>query len=219
MIVPDMGIEKIDSVGEVLFGRTRGSILGLLYGHPDESFYFQEIRRRTDAAGVGAVQRELRTLEKAGLIEASARGNQIHYRANQNHSLYPELRSLIAKTVGVFDVLRRALAPFGEHIAVAFVYGSVARYEEKAGSDIDVMVIGDVALEDLVEQFAKAETTLRRTINPTLYEVSEFRKKLAGGNHFVTSVVGDEKVFLIGEDDELRAIREERLDHRGAEQR
>ena len=206
-------------VADLLFGKTRGEILGLLYGRPDEACYFHQIRRQIAAAGVGAVQREVRKLLDAGLVQRSEVGNQVFYRANRDNPIFPELRAIVIKTVGAFQVLRMALEPFAKQIEIAFVYGSVARQDDNAASDVDVMIVGKIELEQLVEPFAEAEKILARPVNPTLYSSSEFKAKLRGGNHFLSAVLSGEKFFLLGDESELRAIREERVDRRGADKR
>src|ERR1700757_3677519 len=123
-------------LADLLFGRTRGAILALLYGRADQAFYTREIAREVDAS-VGAVQRELENLSKVGLILRKLVGSQDFYQANRDTPIYPEMRALINKTVGIFGILRSALRPLSKQIAAAFVYGSVAREEETAQSDVD----------------------------------------------------------------------------------
>src|SRR2546425_11299669 len=134
-------------LSDVLFGKARGAILALLYGHPDQSFYYRQITRQLHGVSSGTVQRELDTLSKLGLIHRSAVGKQVFYKANRSHPIFPELRTLVEKTVGAFQVLRSALEPLEDRVSLAFIYGSVARQEEKAESDIDLMVVGEVTLE------------------------------------------------------------------------
>jgi uncharacterized protein len=199
-------------LSDVLFGKTRGALLKLFYGHPDENYYFQQIRRVTGALGVGTVQRELETLVKVGLIAKHQKGNQVFYRANLAHPVYPEMRALVSKTIGIFHVLSSALEPLRDRIRVAFVYGSIARQQENADSDVDLMSVGDATLPEILDQLSSAETELARAINPTVYSATEFAEKLSARNHFLTSVLDKEKVFLIGDENELRALREEQLD-------
>jgi predicted nucleotidyltransferase len=201
----------VGALGDVLFGKGRGSILGLLYGHPDQSFYYRQITRQLTAVSVGTVQRELEILSQLGLIDRSALGNQVFYQANRKHPVFTELRALLKKTVGAFQLLRSALAPLGRHISLAFVYGSMARQEEKGDSDIDLMIIGRVTLERVLERLAEVEGSLGRPINPTIYFPAEFKTKLASGNHFLNSVVRGEKVLLIGDENELRKLGGQRL--------
>ena len=197
---------KVGALADVLFGKGRGAVLALLYGHPDESFYYRQITRQLHAVSVGTLQRELDTLSQLGLIERSTVGKQVFYRANRKHPVFPELRALVAKTVGAIRVLQSALTSLAARVSLAFIYGSVARQEEEAQSDIDLLVVGKVTLEAVLEELREVEAALGRAVNPTVYSVQEFRSKLRGGNHFLTSVVRGEKVFLIGDEDELRKV-------------
>jgi predicted nucleotidyltransferase len=197
---------KTETVENVLFGKGRGAILGLLYGHPDQSFYYRQLTRDLKGLSVGTLQRELDTLSQLGLIERSAVGKQVFYRANRNHPIFPELRALVAKTVGAIQTLRSTLAPLADRISVAFVYGSIARGEEKAESDIDLLIVGQAELENVIAKLGDIEGSLRRPVNPTVYSPAEFRTKLTSGNHFLNSVVRGDKIFLIGGEDELREV-------------
>ena len=192
-------------LADLLFGRTRGAVLALLYGRADQSFYTREIAREVDAS-VGAVQRELENLSKVGLILRKSVGSQVFYQANRDTPIFPEMRALINKTIGIFGVLRSALRPLSERIVVAFVYGSVAREEETAQSDVDLMVVGKASLEEVLSRLSTAEKSIRRSINPTVYSLGEFKSKLATENHFLTSVLKGQKVFLLGDEDELRKM-------------
>jgi len=197
---------KPKALADVLLGKARGSILGLLYEHPDASFYYRQIARELNGVSPGALQRELSTLTRLGLIDRSTIGNQVFYSANRNHPIYPELKALVAKTVGAIAMLRSALAPLAHRIAVAFLYGSMARGEQGPASDIDLMVIGKLKLAAVIENVGTVESSLRRAVNPTVYSVPEFKTKLQKGNHFLKSVVNGDKVFLIGDEDELRKM-------------
>jgi predicted nucleotidyltransferase/DNA-binding HxlR family transcriptional regulator len=194
------------ALADVLFGKGRGAILALLYGHPDESFYYRQITRQLNGVSVGTLQRELETLSQLGLIDRSTVGKQVFYRANRNHPVFSELRALVVKTVGAIHVVRAALAPLAERISLAFIYGSMARQEEKAESDIDLLVVGRATLEEVLTHLRDVEASLGRAVNPTVYSLAEFKSKLASGNHFLNSVVRGEKIFLVGDDDELRKV-------------
>ena len=114
-----------DQLGDLLFGQTRGRILRLLFGHPDQTFFVRQLARETGIS-VGSVQRELETLSQVGLIVRSISGHQVYQQANRNHPVFAEIHALVAKTVGVFQLLSSALAPLAQRITQAFVYGSVA---------------------------------------------------------------------------------------------
>ena len=206
------------ALSDVLFGQTRSQMLALLYGDADKAFYVRQIARNINASP-GAVQRELGKLAEVGLIIRTSVGNQVFYQVNQRNPVFAEMKALVSKTVGVFNVLRSALEPLAGRITVAFVYGSFARQEEKAESDIDLMMVGDVELDYVLGLLSEAEPKLGRAVNPTLYSVHEFKRKLQTGNHFLNAVTSGDKVFLIGNEDELRQMAGVRMVKAGAKQR
>jgi uncharacterized protein len=191
--------------GSNLFGRTRSALLALLYGHTDESFYLRQLAREV-GGGHGALQRELKHLTAMGLVVRSVQGNQILYRANAQSPIFPEIKNLIAKTVGIHDALASCFAILESKVKIAFVYGSVARQRERANSDIDLMVVGSASFSEVVSALGPAQRTLGREINPTVFPVSEFRSKLAAGNHFLHAVMSEEKIFVIGTQNELAKL-------------
>ncbi len=193
------------TLGDLLFGQTRGRVLALLYGQPDREIHIREIAREVHTSA-GTVRRELENLSRAGLVQRSMIGSQVFYRANRQSPVFAEMHALVAKTVGVFQILSSALAPLAGRISQAFVYGSIARGDENAASDVDLMVIGDATLDEVLAHVATAERTIGRPINPTVYSQSEFAAKLQSNNHFLNAVMRGERVFLIGEDDELRKV-------------
>lgn len=196
-------------LGEALFGKTRQAVLSLFFLHPDQSFYLREVVRRT-GGGVGAVQREIRALVTAGILNRSHEPRP-GYAVNQRSPIYPELLGIVLKTVGLGDVLHDALAKLKGRVRTAFVYGSFARGEHGQASDVDVMIVGDASFAEVVAALRPAARRLGREVNPTLYGLTEFRRKLAEKNHFLTTVIRDPKIFLIGSDDDLAAMAGERL--------
>ena len=188
-----------------LFGKTRQALLALLYTRPDEE-HLQESLIQLAGLGRGAVQRELEFLARAGVVRRMVRGRQVYFQANADSPIYAELRGLVVKTVGAADVLRGALAPLSGRIRVAFVYGSVAAGAEHRASDVDVMVIGEASFAEVSEALAGAQETIGREVNPSVYAAADFRAKLAAGHHFLCSVAGGEKLFLIGDDRELARL-------------
>jgi predicted nucleotidyltransferase len=204
-------------LADLLFGRTRGAILALLYGHADQSFYTRQIARQADAS-VGAVQRELENLSKVGLIVRSSLGSQVFYQANREAPIFREMQALVNKTIGIFSALQSALRPLAKRVLVAFVYGSVAREQETAQSDVDLMVIGKATLDEVLSRLTTVEKSVGRPINPTVYSVAEFKSKLASENHFLNAVLKGQKVFLLGDEDELRKVGGVRLAKPGADQ-
>jgi uncharacterized protein len=203
-IVPGMGTHVL-SLSKVLFGQSRRAILALLYGHADGQFYLREIARRA-GTGIGATQRELGQLTDAGLLHRLRRGNQVYYRANCENPIFEELKSILAKTSGIRDTLQEGLARLADRVKLAFVYGSIARGEEKASSDVDLMVVGNVSFQDVVAALSEIERKLGREVNPTVFGPREFREKLAAKNRFLSSLAKEKKLFVIGDESEFRRL-------------
>lgn len=188
---------------DALFTKTQQRVLGLLFGQAHRSFYANEIIGLAQS-GSGTVQRELARLEAAGIVTVKRIGNQKHYQANHAAPIFAELRGLIQKTFGLVDVLRAALGPLSPSITVAFVYGSIARGDEHAGSDIDLLVIGNtVAHATLLDTLAPAGEQLGRMINPTLYTQEEFAQRVRDGKSFVMRVLAQPKIFVQGSDHDV----------------
>ena len=188
-----------------LFGKTRQAVLALLYGRADSSFYTKQI---LDAVkiGRGTVQRELKNLTDTGIIIREVQGRQVYYRANARCPIFDELKSIVRKTFGVADVIRQSLTTKADKIRVAFIFGSMARSTDDRRSDIDLMVVGRLSFGDVVSLLGPAEQKLAREVNPVVYPVAEFKKKVKEDHHFVKTVLEDEKIFVIGDEDELRKL-------------
>ena len=73
-------------------------------------------------------------------------------------------------------------------------------------SDIDLMVIGDVEFREVVSCLTDIENKLGREINPTVYPPEEYKTKIRDKNHFLTSTLREKKIFVIGDEDELRRL-------------
>lgn len=194
-----------DHLAETLLGKTRRAILSVLYGHADEQFYLRQLVRLT-GSGTGAMQRELKALTDAGILQRIVKGRQVYYQANAGCAVYPELKSLIMKTAGMGDAMKTALLPLTDRIRTAFIYGSVARGDENRGSDVDLFVVGDTTLAEIVGALSPVQLILNREINPTVYPAEEFRTKHSAGHHFIESVLEGAKVFLIGDEHDLTKL-------------
>lgn len=192
------------STADALFPAVRQRVLAVLFGSPDRSFYANELIALA-RSGTGAVQRELASLLAAGLVTVRDQGNQKHYQANAASPVFPELRGLVLKTVGLADVLRAALAPLEDQVAAAFVYGSVARQQDTAASDVDVLIVSDaLGYAEVFGALEGAAQTLGRTINPTLYTRAELARRRAQDNAFVTRVLDQPRIWLMGDEEVLR---------------
>ena len=212
-IVPKLStLTYRDNLSQTLFGKTRRAVLSLLYSQVDDSFYLRQIVRAA-GVGLGAVQRELKQLSDAGIIQRIVRGHQVYYQANPRCPVFAELKSLVVKTVGVGAALQAALAPLGDRVKVAFIYGSIARSGEQRDSDVDVLVVGKATFSEIVSSLSEAQKTTGREINPTVYPPAEFRSKVAAGHHFLTTVLKGPMLFLIGDVRELARLAKKPLAH------
>jgi predicted nucleotidyltransferase len=203
-------LPKPRSLSETLFSRNRRAILGLLYGRPDEQFYFRQVVRAA-GGGHGAIQRELKHLSEAGIIHRDVHNSQVYFQAGADCPIFEELKAIIVKTAGVADVLRTALAALSDRIRVAFVYGSMAAGRQRSESDVDVLVVGDAGFREVVAVLAQAQTQVGREINPTVYPPEEFCAKLSARHHFLGNVLAQEKIFLIGDERDLERLAQQRL--------
>jgi predicted nucleotidyltransferase len=189
---------------EILTSATRARLLTLLLTHPADEYYLRELARQTGQS-LRAVQHELLRLERLGLVEARRHGRLKFFRANQRHPLFPDLTRIVYKTAGLGDVLRSALANFSGIVA-AFVYGSVAKGDERAGSDVDVMVVGGVDPDELQQTVRKAERVIGREITVATMSPSEWRSRRAARDAFVMDLVRTNKIFLAGDERALRRL-------------
>ena len=186
------------SLSEALFTTTQQKVLGLLFGKPDQSFYANEIARWAQV-GKGSLMRELDRLQRAGVLTMTRQGNQTHYQANPDCPIYTELLGIARKTFGIAEPLRQALQPFAEQITWAFVYGSIAKDQANASSDIDLMLIGEgLHYSEVMERLIPMEEQLGRVLNPTLYTPDDWAAKLVAENSFVVRVAQQDKINLMG---------------------
>lgn len=190
---------------DALFPKTRQAVLSAYLLHPDRWWYLSDLAQHLNLTP-SSLQRELASLSEVNLLETRKDGNRIYYRANPSCPGIQDLQALLIKTAGIAEIVRSALAKFMKDINLAFIYGSMARAEAIASSDIDLMIIGDLKLADLAPSLRKAEKTLEREISSTLYSRREFVHKSREGNAFIQTVRLDKKIFLKGSDNELETL-------------
>jgi predicted nucleotidyltransferase len=188
-----------------LFPNVRQGVLAATLTQPEKWWYLSELAGFLHTRP-SSLQRELRSLEQSGILQLRKDGRRTYFKAETRSPIFRELRSIFEKTVGLIPTLRDAIRPFAEKIVCAFVYGSIARHEEHATSDVDLMVIGTVGLGDLAPSLRKAEKRLGREVNVTNYSIEEFSKKVAAGDHFLTTVLKGSLQFVKGEQRDLDAI-------------
>lgn len=191
------------SMADALFSGTKQRVLAILFGQPDRSFYANELISLVHG-GTGAVQRELARLVQSELVTVRTSGNQKHYQANPRAPIFAELCALTQKTVGLADPIRSALAPLESRISAAFVFGSVAKRQDAASSDIDLMVISDeVGYPELFGLVEDLSRSLGRQVSPTILTSQELATRITRGDAFIKRVLAQSRIWIIGGDDAL----------------
>ena len=185
-----------------LFSPVRLGIIAATYGEPHRWWFLSEL-----ASFIGktpsSLQRELKSLAISGILRTKRDGNRIYFQAETDSPIFGPLRDLVEQTVGVVKGLRDALKPLTSMIDIAFIYGSVAKSEDRVLSDVDVIVVGRAGLSDLSPAIRPLEKKIGREINVSCYSTTEFESKIKGGNHFLMSILNEQKKFLIGGEHEL----------------
>ena len=194
---------------EFMFSPYRRQLLARLLLRPDEQFHVRELERMTGISA-GSLHRELKSMAESGLLVREKIGNQVFYRADTDCPIYQELATIFRKTMGMASLLHNALSGIAGNIEVAFVFGSMASGQQKAGSDLDVCVLGDVSLLEVVKALSSVQETLRREINPVVMTAKKFAEQSAKQDRFVTRVLSEPKVFVKGSEDELAKLVEDR---------
>lgn len=190
---------------EFMFSPYRRQLLARLMLHPDEQFHVRELERMTGISA-GSLHRELKAMAESGLLLREKVGNQVFYRADTQCTIYEELAAIFRKTMGMASLLHNALSGLAGKIQVAFVFGSMASGQQKAGSDIDVCVLGNVKLLEVVKALSFVQETLRREINPVVMTAKKFAEQSAKQDRFVTRVLSEPKVFVMGGEVELAKL-------------
>ena len=195
----------MSQLGDALFTTTQKRVLGLLYLQPEQSFYTKQILRLT-GMGVATIKRELDRMLSAGILQMTKIGNQHHYQANPECPIYQELLGIVNKTFGIADVLRTVLVPLSAQIDWAFIFGSVASGKETSGSDIDLMVIGDVSFSEVVAAIYPVQESLAREVNPKIYSREEWLQLNNSNEILINEVLEKPGINIIGDEDEFRKL-------------
>lgn len=189
-------------LASLVFSEYRRRVLGLLLLHPDTSYHVRELARLTGTSA-GTLHKELSKLTQGGVLSRQEVGNQVRYSANRDCPIFEELAGILRKTSGLVDMLADALSGIGSQIDLAFVFGSVARGEQNSNSDVDVMAVGALGFAEVVQALHPAQATLQREINPVVYSLEEFRRRIDGGDSFIQGVLSKPKLFIVGNENEL----------------
>lgn len=193
-----------DSTLAAIVSPTRQAILTTLFLRPEKAWYLSELAASL-GTGPSSLQREIDALVRVGILEKRVDGRRTYIKANEDSPIFPELRGLIEKTSGIVPMLGAAIRGT-KGLKIGFIYGSLARGEEGAGSDVDLMLIGGVSTMDISPKLRTVEKAVGRQINPTVFSLDEFSKSLAQKNHFLRTVMRNKKIMLVGTEDELETI-------------
>ncbi len=191
-------------LSEILSSNIRADIFRLLFGVTERELHMREIERRSSYA-IGSIQSELKKLLRLDLVIKRKDGNRTYYRANKNHPLFLDIQRLVLKTVGLVDILYNELKN-SRKILIVFVFGSIARQKEMAESDVDLFVIGELGLRKLTGLLSGVSDKIGREINSHVFTLKEFKKRSAQSDHFVSRVLEEPKIFVLGNENELEAM-------------
>ncbi len=191
-------------LAQILTSQVRAEIFRNLFDRQQNSYHLRELQRRSKLA-VGTMQKEIAHLIKLDLIISRKDGNRVYFSANTEHPLYSDICSLVEKTSGTPQKIQKALLDV-PGIEAAFIFGSTAKDQEKAHSDIDVILIGNVGLRAVTGPFKNISLEVGREINPHVYSVEGWREKVQSKDHFITTVLGEKRIFLVGDDDVLARL-------------
>ena len=187
----------------LLSSRARAQVFRLLFSGLEEELHVREIQRRS-GLNDSTIRQELRKLTDLDLISGRKVSNRIYYSANKENPLYQDIQNLVIKTSGFVDVFKDPLQD--ERIEIAFIFGSIPKGEINAGSDVDIMVIGDIGLRNLSSLLSGIPDKIGREVNPFILNRAEFRKRLQNKEHFLSSVLRSPKIFIIGNEHDLSAM-------------
>jgi predicted nucleotidyltransferase len=189
-------------IEQLFSSKVRIGVLKQFLLNPDDRVHAHFLSKLVDAQ-YNAVWKELRNLEEAGVLQSNKEGNQRLYWLNPENPILEELRAIFLKTVAVGDMLRERFEKVSK-IEAAFIYGSFAHGDMDADSDLDLMLIGNLPLEELAPIITQIEANLNRSVNYIIYTPVEWRERVKGDDPFALRLLNDPKVFLIGSEDALR---------------
>lgn len=198
-------MKRTSPVLDALLPQTRQHLLSAILLQPERSWYLSELARRLHVPP-SSLQRELAQFSEAGIVTRRLDGNRVYFQADPTCPIFPDLSRMLAKTAGLADVVRSALAPLRSRIEIALIYGSIASRQERSSSDVDLMIIGKADLAALALVLRPLEEELGRSVNVSVYTILEFRKRLKERNHFLSSVLKTELLFILGKPDDLTRL-------------
>ena len=193
----------MNTLSIILSSRARAEIFRLLFSGSEGELHIREIQRRS-GLNDSTIRQELKKLAELGLVSGRKDSNRIYYSANKNNPLYQDIQNLVIKTSGLADVFKKALQD--ERIEISFIFGSIPKGEMNTGSDVDLMVIGDIGLRGISNLLSGIPEKTGRDVNPYVLSRAEFQKRLQNKEHFLTSVLQSPKIFVTGNEHDLSVM-------------
>jgi DNA-binding transcriptional ArsR family regulator len=190
---------------DALFPRIRQQILAVALLQTDHAWYLLELSRHLGVRP-SSLQRELKALMEAGILKQKQEGGRVYYQADVNCPIFHDLAQILFKTAGIAHALSAAFKPFQNRISVAFIFGSVAISAERSASDVDLIVVGFAQLSEIASILRDVEKALGRPVNPHMYSPSEFVERLGHGDHFLSAVLQEQRLFIIGDENDLAKL-------------
>ena len=190
---------------DALFPKTRQQILATALLQPNRAWYLLELAGHLRLRP-SSLQRELKALKEAGILKQRQEGRRVYYQADADCPIFHDLAQILHKTAGIVDGLKTALERLQSRIVVCFIFGSVAASTERSASDVDLIVVGAVQLSEVARILREAERVLGRPVNPHIYSQTEFAERLDQGDHFLSAVLQEERLFIIGEENDLAKL-------------
>ncbi|MBM4067219.1 MAG: hypothetical protein FJ266_16565 [Planctomycetes bacterium] len=188
-------------IAKIFKSRTRKELFRLYFTNPDNEYYLRELERNLNIP-VSMIRKELTHLEDTGIFVSSKKGNLVYYSLNKSYPLFEELKSIVFKTIGIQGLLKETLGKI-KGIEGAFIYGSFAKKEEVSKSDIDLFIMGKVDDSRLLREMRRLEEVLKREINYSIFTTDEFNKKVKEKDSFITDLLENPKIFIVGSEDDL----------------
>lgn len=172
----------------------RRQLLAYFFTNPDTRLHGRDLAERL-GMDHSNLAKELRRLEADGLFTSEISGRQKYFQLNPDYPLFEEVRSIVLKTAGATPLIARALGEL-QGIEQAWLYGSFARNQQDAASDIDVLIVGTPERTALAQATRKLEQQLGRQINYTAMSRKEFDQRRARKDAFLEDVWKHKRIDL-----------------------
>ena len=156
----------------LIASKTRIKLLMRLFFNPKARSYLRELAKEFNVS-TNAVREELNQLKKTDLLKSEKNGRQVYYRANTEHALFPELKSMVNKVMGIDRVIDSIIYRLG-NLEKAYLVGDYA--EGKDTGIIDIVLVGNIDPYHLNDLTQKTEQYIKRKIRTLVLNGSELKE-------------------------------------------